>query len=808
MGSNPICLRIKNERTLLMKKKNLGGIWKMRRTDSDYDIDAKVPGSICTDLMQANLLPDPYYRNNSDLFEEAAEYDYTYSREFDIDEADLQFTNIELCCDGLDTLCCISVNGKKLADTDNMHRRWRFDIKDFIKSGKNDISVTIKSPTKYCRSQYNKKELKQVTECRPGFSYLRKAHCMLGWDWGPVIPDGGIWRDIFISFDNGLRIDNVFVTQRHTADGRVFVTAKAEVKTVLKDVKYTLKLDGKTYESDLPAIEVEVENPKLWYPVGYGEQHLYDLELTASSVDESDTYSCRVGLRTAEVVTDKDKFGQSMYFRVNGIPIFSKGANYIIEDSIITRYSKEKTYNLLMQAIESNNNTVRVWGGAIYPHDYFYEICDELGLLVWQDFMFACAQYPNTKEFYDNVSLETEDNIKRLRNHPSLIMWCGNNECETASLNWWHLPQDDLDDYRYLFNKLIRGIVKENDPTRYYMSSSPTGNEDFTDTDSETIGDAHYWEIWFNQKPLDEYLKYHFRFLSEFGFQSFPRIETVKTFTTEDDRNIFTRTMEHHQRSGAANGKILLYLSEEFRYPKDFDSLIYVSQIMQAEAIRAGVEHMRRNRNDFRCMGTLYWQLNDCWPVASWSGIDSLGRWKALQYSSKKFYEDIHLSALRRKDNSVAIALTNDTVNPVSKKVYYSVKNREGGELFKKEIDVNVAPLSSKDIFDIDTKDINRYDSYIEFGMDGEMTGITLLCPNKHFDFEDPEISFTTETVNVKTVIRLTCKSLANFVELKADDIDAKFSDNYFALSAGTEKCVVCDRKIKSLSVRSVRDTY
>lgn len=792
-----------------MKKTDLGGAWQMKRTDWNSFIAAKVPGSICTDLMNSNFLPDPYFRNNSDLFEEAAEYDYIYERDFSLEKSDLNHKNINLCCDGLDTLCEIKINGKTLASTDNMHRSYRFDIKDFVSEGKNKISVLIKSPTKFCRMKHSEMPLAQVPDeqCRKGFSHLRKAHCMLGWDWGPIIPDGGIWRDIYISYDNGLRIESVFITQEHMEDKKVFINVLPEIKCD-KDVKCKVKFDGKVYEFTGEKLRFEVEAPKLWYPAGYGEHYLYDFKLIAESGDEEDTYNCRIGLRDAKVVCEKDQFGTSMYFSVNGIPVFAKGANYIIEDSIITRCTPERTRDLLNQAVESNNNTVRVWGGAIYPFDYFYDICDELGLLVWQDFMFACAQYPDTKEFYDNISAEAEDNIKRLRNHPSLIMWCGNNECETAVHDWWKLDKKDLDAYLYQFNTLLRGIAKKFDPTRFYMPSSPTGTGDFEDINTENIGDAHYWEIWFNQKPLSEYMKYHFRFLSEFGFQSFPALETVETFTEEKDRNIFSRVMEHHQRSGAANGLILSYLAREYRYTKDFDSLIYVSQLMQADAIRVGVEHARRNRNGNRCMGTIYWQLNDCWQVASWAGIDYFGRWKALQYSAKKFFAPILVSALHYEENKALISYTNDTLEKIGGTVYYSVKKRSGEEVLRKEIFAEVAPLSSVTVFDFETDGIDIYNEYIEFGLNGEQAGIMLLCPSKHFEYENPEIEYKTEIKDGKTHIILSCKSLANYIELKADNGDVKFSDNYFALSAGTEKEIICSKTIDKLSIRSLIDTY
>lgn len=792
-----------------MKKINLGGKWLMKRTDSNTVTEATVPGSIYTDMLSADMLPDPYYRDNADIFEEVMEHDYLYTHEFFVDRSDIDCKRVRLVCEGLDTLCEITVNGVKIADTDNMHRKWIFDVKNVITAGKNEISILIKSPVNYCRSKYADKPLAQNPDaiCLNGYPYLRKAHCMLGWDWGPKLPDGGIWKDIYLMTDNGFRLDSVFVTQTHTEDGKVFINVLPEPDSDSIDIKYTADFDGQIYTFD-NSVQIEVQNPRLWYPVGYGEQNLYDFKLRAESMGETDEYSCRIGLRVCELVKDNDEYGTSMYFRVNGIPVFAKGSNYVPEDSILTRCSRERTYNLLKQAVKGNQNIIRVWGGAFFPHDYFFDICDELGLLVWQDLMFACAQYPNTPEFYESIARETEDNVKRIRNHACLALWCGNNECETALKDWWNLPQKDLDDYIVQYSHVLKNAVQKCDPTRPYQASSPTSHENFEDISDENIGDVHYWDVWFKQAPLSSYLDYHFRFLSEFGFQSLPCIETINEFTAEEDRNIFSRVMEKHQRDGAANGKILLYLSRDFKYPKNLDSLAYVSQILQAEAVRAGVEHMRRNRNNFRSMGAIYWQLNDCWPVASWSGIDYYGRLKALHYSSVRFFKDVLLSAVYDDKNTVLISLTNDLTENIRKKVYYAIKTQDGDIIKYEEKEITADALSSADVFTLNTSGADIYNQYIEYGMDGKMSGAVLLCPNKHFNYKNPNIKYSIAHSGNKTVIKLSCDSLAAFTELKAKNNTAEFSDNYFFLSPNEEREITCDEYIEDLSVRSVYDTY
>lgn len=792
-----------------MKKMDLCGCWELKRADWNEYITAEVPGTICTDLKRAGMLPDAYFGLNSRLYEKAAEYDYWYRRSFTLNAKDLEYKNITLNCDGIDTLCDIYINNKLLVSVDNMHRLWRLDAKALLSAGENTIEILIKSPLAYCRKKYAEKPIAQQNDsiCRNGYTYIRKAHCMFGWDWGPVLPDGGIWRDIYLSMDNGIRILGVKTEQVHTDKGVTLIVIP-ELRDDLPDICMTAEFDGKKYEFSEGELEIDIESPKLWYPSGYGAQPLYELKITAYSPAGYDCCSCRIGLRKLELVTDNDRFGRSMYFRVNGIPIFAKGANYVIEDSLLSGYSRAHTERLLLDAKNANHNIVRVWGGALYPPDYFYDICDELGLMVWQDLMFACAHYPDTEEFYKSIAAETRDNVRRIRNHACIVLWCGNNECEAAVKDWWNLPQEELDAYLYQYNTLLKNVVLSEDSTRSYVPSSPTSNGDFKDIGSENMGDAHYWDVWFSQQPVSDYLKYHFRFLSEFGFQSFPCIETINEFTSEEDRNIFSRVMEHHQRDGAANGKILLYLSREFKYPKDLDSLAYVSQIMQSEAVAAGAEHMRRNRNDFRCMGAIYWQLNDCWPVASWSGIDYYGRWKMLHYRSRIFFDDVLVSAYHDiQKNRAVVVLVNDKTECVEKTIYYAVKTQDGRIMKSERKKVLAEPLAATEVFNLDISDADVYNEYFEYGDECEPKAL-LLCPNKHFNYKAPEISYKIGYTDDTSSVTITAKSLANYVELKADNNNVIFSDNYFALPAGATKIITCPGRIGQISVRSIADTY
>ncbi|MFR0802757.1 MAG: glycoside hydrolase family 2 protein, partial [Suilimivivens sp.] len=467
------------------------------------------------------------------------------------------------------------------------------------------------------------------------------------------LPDAGIFREVSLLYIAKSRFDSVYITQEHE-EGRVTLDFDVALELFTEEDNTRIEVivtdpEGRTY---VPAEGVDPEDyhivitdPKLWWPRGYGEQPLYQVKLTLFSGDGAvlDTYERRIGLRTLTVNTDKDEWGECFAHEVNGVKIFAMGADYIPEDNLFSRINKERTRKLLSDAAAVNHNSIRVWGGGYYPDDYFFDICDELGLLVWQDFMFACASYELDDDFERNITAEIRDNVRRLRHHACLALWCGNNEMETQTLDKaWKPSIKQKYDYIKIFEYIIPHILQEEDPVTFYWPSSPSSGGNYDDPWDENRGDTHYWAVWHGNKPFTDYRNYHFRYLSEFGFQSFPCMQTVETFTEPQDRNIFSRVMEMHQRNTSANGKIMNYLSATYLYPKDFDQLLYASQLLQADAIRYGVEHFRRNRG--RCMGAVVWQLNDIWPVASWASIDYYGRWKALHYAEKRMFAPVMIS--------------------------------------------------------------------------------------------------------------------------------------------------------------------
>ncbi|WP_330587647.1 beta-mannosidase [Anaerocolumna sedimenticola] len=648
---------------------------------------------------------------------------------------------------------------------------------------------------------------------------------MFGWDWGPRLPDAGIWRDVRILGIDGGRFEQVYIKQNHEK-GKVTLEFDYSIELFKDNTDLTASItvvgpDGSTYTQN-EEDEVIINNPKLWWPKGYGEQPLYTVkaELTNRDGKVLDLWERRIGLRTLTIHKEKDEWGESFAHEINGVQVFAMGADYIPEDNLFGRINAGRTRTLLEDCVEANHNTIRVWGGGYYPDDYFFDICDELGLLVWVDFMYACASYELDEDFEENIRQETIDNVIRIRHHASLAIWCGNNEMETQTQDKaWNPSPKQVMDYIKIFEYIIPKIVKEYDPQTFYWPSSPSSGGNYEDSWNYNRGDTHYWDVWHGNKPFSEYRKFFFRYASEFGFQSFPSLKTIESFTEKKDRNIFSRIMEMHQRNKAANGKILNYVSDNYLYPKDFDHLIYTSQLLQADAIRYGVEHWRRNRG--RCMGAIVWQLNDIWPVASWASIDYFGRWKALHYSEKRFFAPIMISCEETGEmterphcieepheieKAARLNVANETMDEIKGTVKWALRNAKAEIIVSGEKDVTVPALTS---IWLDKLDFTRYDelsnyfSY-EFVMDGRYVsgGTCLFTAPKHFEFEDPELSVT---VNGDT-ITVSAKAYAKSVEISNEFGDLKLSDNYFDINGGEVSVKVITGRTEGIKVRSVYD--
>ena len=815
-----------------MRRQEITQGWTLQVQGEKERIPAQVPGSVYYDLLRMGRMEDPFWRDNEDEALKWMEKDFIYETRFTPESGLFDTDEIRLCFDGLDTIADIYLNGCLLVRADNMHRAWAYSVTGMLLRGENSLRIYFHSPVKYIRERYAECVTMGSEHCMDGFPQIRKAHCMFGWDWGPRLPDAGIWKNVFLQGVEKGRLESVYVAQEHE-EQKVTLYIRTEIASAGETQEDRAKAQGLSYrvtvtdpqgnvrtEEDSPECLV-ITQPLLWWPNGYGEQNLYGIcvQLIDGS-REVDRWEKRIGLRTMTVHREKDVYGESFAHEVNGVQIFAMGADYIPEDNIFGRITGERTRKLLEQCRAANFNCIRVWGGGFYPHDDFYDACDELGLVVWQDLMFACAVYELTEDFDKNIRAEIRDNVRRLRHHASLGLWCGNNEMEMfVDEGQWVNTLKQKADYVKMYEYIIPQVLKEEDPQTFYWPASPSSGGSFDAPNDPDRGDVHYWEVWHGDKPFSEYRKYYFRYASEFGFQSFPCLKTVEAFTLPEDRNIFSYVMDKHQRNDAANGKIMKYLYQTFLYPTDFDTLLYASQLLQGEAIKYGVEHFRRNRG--RCMGAVYWQLNDCWPVASWSSIDYYGRWKALHYYAKRFFAPILLSCREegmmtqntnvnaqpfQMEKSVTFNVSNETPEDKVVRVVWAVRDRFGGILQKEETELSVPALSSVWMEKRELPDMKIREEYISYDLfedDRWVSGSTvILTLPRFFRYEDPQL--TVESGDGEVIVR--AKAYAKSVEIRNRNEDLVLEDNYFDMNAGERRVKVVCGEMEDLTVRSVFD--
>ena len=792
-----------------MKKIELNGQWQM--SGNQYVCTGTVPGSVYSFLLENGLMEDPYFRQNEISATKLADHDYTFSRTFSFDnpgEAAL------LCCEGLDTLCDIYINGTFVGHTKNMHRKYEFNVGGLLKP-ENEIKLIFHSANRFFKEANKINPTPANRETLVGYSHLRKSFCMSGWDWAPQLPDAGIWRDIYLLVGNTDRIKDVRITQRHEK-GRVWITPRVLTEKDCSEIGIILTSPDKE-EIKIPAnSETEISDPKLWWPNGLGEQNLYTLTVTLSENNHVvDTCVKTVGLRTLNLVREKDQYGESFCHEINGIRFFAMGADYIPEDCILSRITPERTRKLLTYCKNCNFNAIRVWGGGNYPNDDFYDTCDRLGLVVFNDLMIACTTFPIDDELTGEFTEEVRENLIRIRHHACLAIICGNNECEWHQVN---ASKEYKERYLLIYENLLPEIVKEVCPEIAYVPSSPSSCGHFIDPNNENYGDSHYWEVWHNEKPFTEYRKHFFRYLSEFGFESMPNEKTVNSFTLPSDRNIFSRVMEMHQRNADGNRKIISYIAQTYKYPTDFSTLIYASQLLQAQAIKYGVEHLRRNRG--RCMGALYWQLNDTWPVISWSSIDYGGCFKALQYVSKRFFAPILVSCCETGETATRpcvtleqevypyetkaqFAITNDTLRASSGVVSWRLCKNDGSVLRSGKFEVEVKPLSVTILDELKFSDVDIENNYLWYEYsDCNYGGSVIFTAPKHYHFIDPELSVSRNG----NTISVTAKNYAQMVELYSPTENFVLSDNFFDMESGTRTVEILEGNPCDVMVRSVFD--
>lgn len=824
--------------------------WQLCDIKKQDWIPAQVPGDIYSALLKAEKMPDPFFGDNEYQAKALMEEDYEYRTVFTYDEK--QFENCQeviLRFDGIDTIADIYLNECYLGKADNMHRVWEFPVGELLQEGENTLRVIIRSPLKFMAEAFKKYKNIGNEDTVEGFMHLRKAHYMSGWDWGACLPDGGIFRPVTLLGIESARLDSVYIRQVHE-DGKVLLIPEVDVETVdeaeidtdeknsaempdqgveseadedLLEYEVTVTApDGTKIVSDGSPDEIVIENPQFWWPNGLGEQPLYQVQVDLKAGDKTvDTWCKKIGLRTLTMHIEKDEWGESFAHEVNGYQVFAMGADYIPEDNLLQRTSKERTRELLLQCKRANFNTIRVWGGGYYPEDWFFDLCDELGLMVWQDFMFACSVYELTPEFEENIRQEFIDNIKRIRHHACLGLWCGNNEMEMfVDERCWVTKPREVRDYLFMYERIIPEVLKIYDPQTFYWPASPSSGGSFDNPNDPDRGDVHYWKVWHGSRPFSEYRKHYFRYISEFGFQAFPAKRTIESFTDDpDDWNIFSYIMEKHQRNYGANGKIMNYMQQAYRYPSEFETVLYASQLLQADGIRYGVEHFRRNRG--RCMGAVYWQLNDCWPVISWSSIDYHGRWKALHYYAKRFFAPVLVSCeeeswmtqeanMNRQhfefEKSVRFNISNETREEKTICLKWQVRNAKGEIARTEQQDVLVPALCAVWLEKERLPQIDVFEEYVSFqAYDGEdliADQTVIFSYPKYFRYQNPHLTCEVdgEWITVKA------DAYAKSVEIQNENEDLILSDNYFDMNGGEKKVRILDGEPKQITLRSVYD--
>ncbi len=820
---------------------SLNGAWTVAQIDSQDTFPAQVPGTIHTDLLAAGRIEDPFYRDREDTLQWIGETGWVYRRQFIVTEDLLRHDCLCLRCLGLDTLATISINGVQVASTDNMFRTWEFDVKPCLHVGENEIVILLSPVPEYIRERQLRREVPAwlVSRAMKGQSWVRKEPCNFGWDWGPTLITCGIWRSLeLLAFDTARLID-MQVLQDHSVPGKVTLRVQSMVEQVHSTTMQaiiTVEYNGQTVAGvntqvvdNCATAEVLVPNAQLWWPNGLGAQPLYTVHcmLTDGKGFTLDTLSRRIGLRTLHLQRIEDAVGESFQFRVNGVPFFAKGANWIPADTFATRVTHAQYADLLQSAVDANMNMLRSWGGGIYEDDIFFDLCDELGLCVWQDFIFACSTYPTfDEEFMRNFKTEAEDNVRRMRHHPCIALWCGNNELEMGLIGeQWDDRHMSWHDYSLLFDELLPAVITALDPERDYWPCSPhTPNGPREDFNNPACGDAHLWDVWHGKKPFEYYRTCAHRFISEFGFQSFPEPSTVTGFTLPEDRNITSYVMEHHQRSWIGNGTILTYMLDWFQLPSTFDMTLWLSQILQGVGMQYGVEHWRRNMPT--TMGTLYWQLNDCWPVASWASIDYHGRWKASHYLAKRFYAPVLISGVEDIEHgTVAVHVTSDLREQADGTIVWKITDTAGNILAEDSRELSIPALQDSLVTTIDAKELLAKHGkrnllvWMEAWRDGVCVSgniCTFIRP-KHLTLGDPKLAFEIlPSGDTELQVTITAKSPALWVWLTAGDIVLRCSDNFLHLQANVPQVLritvpagtPCADVASKLRAYSLFDTY
>ncbi len=804
-----------------MKSINLNGEWRLSPADSQataqyqryftshQSVPCQIPGDIHAALLQQQLIVDPYQDTCELDMQWVGKVDWLLTHGFTVTQEDLEAGRAILTLSSVDTFGTIIVNGVTVHQCVNQFRRWRIDITKQLHVGQNTITILFKSAENEAVSIASELPYPIPYSQYPVFSphrnLVRKCQCHSGWDWGPCVMAFGIYDPISLDFLPTGYIDSVttdtFPISESRWQAKVLLRYEAwqegelPVKLWLKDQSIETVVSVRPGMNEIPlSIEVDAINP--WWPAGQGKQHLYNMEVTAGDQQVSK----KIGFRTMEVKTIEDaNGGKGMTFCVNGRDIFAKGANWIPMDAIPSRMTRERYSQLLQDCVDANMNMIRVWGGGIYEKDCFYDLCDALGIMIWQDCMFGCSMYPAYDSFLDNVRHELAYQIRRLHDHPCIAIWCGNNE-DLGAINWYEESRTNRDRYLIDYDRLNEGVVgdmvRKLDPHRAWWPSSPSaGPKDFSDNwHNDSRGDMHFWSVWHEGKAFDAYLSIRPRFVSEFGYQSFPSLSTVSTYAAEEEMNLTSAVMEHHQKNDRGNTIIIENFARYFRFPKDFENQLYLSQAQQALAMRTAIEYWRSLRP--YCMGTLYWQLNDNWPVASWSSIDYTGKWKLLHYAAKRFYAPL-MPVAYIKDGALQVYVLNDTESSYEDaKLSIKVSRFNGDKLPKQVQHISIEPQSSMHVCTVALKDIGAKptEAFIYLKLrttDVYVENTVLLEKPKHCALCNPMLDLQVTEAQGGFNISVSCKAPAFWVSLDAGETAGRFSDNFFDIRPTAPKQVM-----------------
>jgi beta-mannosidase len=787
--------------------------WTFNKQNETQKNKAKVPGTIHTDLFENQLIPNPFFGTNEKQLQWIENENWEYETKFNLTKSELKNQNIDIIFEGLDTYATIYLNGILLLETDNMFRTWNKSVKDKLQIGENHIKINFKSAT-----NFGKEEAKKLPYTLPGDEkvFTRKAQYHFGWDWGPRFVTCGIYKPIKLHFWNAAKMENVKYSQIELNDSKAILEFTTEVNvSEVQSIALQINEKAKTFHlkkgKNKIKMQYEIAKPKLWWCNGLGEANLYPFQINISKKKKIiDSQKLNIGLRTIELVQEKDEVGKSFYFKLNGKPVFMKGANYIPPDSFLPRVTDSIYTAIVKNAVDANMNMIRVWGGGVYADDAFYDACDKNGILVWQDFMFACAMYPSNEKFIENVKNEVIDNVNRLQNHPSIALWCGNNENDEGWKNWgwqkqYNYSESDSTEIWKGYQKLFHEVIPQTldsllskEKNSYWPSSPSIG---WGRKESLLEGDLHYWGVWWGMEPFEVYKKKVGRFMSEYGFQGMPNLETFSKFMNSENFNLNSEEVKAHQKHNTGYQTIQTYMEREYQIPTKFEEYIYISQLLQAEGMKIAIEAHRRAKP--YCMGTLFWQLNDCWPVTSWSSVDYFGNWKAFHYQAKRSFENILIS-VNEEENQYKVYVVNDNLTSEKGNLEVQLIDFNGNILWTRISEIHIDANTSKVYFQIDKKEFEKFNlrkAVLNVKFNEAETNYYFVKP-KEFELEKPTIEIK---IVGETRIEITSNILAKNVCLKAEN--TFFPDNYFDLLPNKKRIIKLSKPAKDIKVMSFFDT-